>query len=95
MATVATKQEQLTIQITAAQRALFEHAAELQGRSLDDFVVTSLEAEAEETIRGHEELTIRVSPKAYEQILEAIENPPPPNENLRRAFRRYREMFGE
>jgi len=82
------KRERLEARITPEQKALFQRAADLTGRSLTDFVVSSVQAAAEATIRTHQvlELTARDS----EAFLAALANPREPNERLRAAFEHYR-----
>lgn len=92
MARSAVKRERLEARVSPEQKALFQRAADLTGRSLTDFVVSSVQAAAEETIRTHE--VIRLSEGATRQIIEAMLNPPEPNDNLRRAYERHGEMFG-
>jgi uncharacterized protein (DUF1778 family) len=86
------KRERLEARITPEQKALFQRAADLTGRSLTDFVVSSVQAAAETTIRTHQvmELTARET----EALLDALENPPAPNERLRAAAREYRAFTG-
>jgi uncharacterized protein (DUF1778 family) len=92
MARSTAKRERLEARISPEQKALFQRAADLTGRSLTDFVVSSVQAAAEEAIRTHE--VIRLSERATRQIIEAMLNPPEPNERLRGAYERHREMFG-
>ena len=72
--------------------ALLKRAAEIEGRSLTDFVVTAAREAACRTIEGTE--IIRLSVEDQRQIAEAILNPPDPTPALRRAFKRRRELFG-
>ena len=72
--------------------ALLKRAAELQGRSLTDFVVTAARDAASRTIEEAE--IIRLSVADQRQIAEAILNPPEPTAALRRAFKRRLELFG-
>jgi uncharacterized protein (DUF1778 family) len=58
----------------------FKRAAQVQGRSLTDFVV----AAADEAACREDRML----------IAEAIINPPKPTPALRKAARRYRELFG-
>ena len=92
-ATAPTKRERLEARVSPEQKALIQRAAALTGRSLTDFVVSSAQAAAEETIRTHE--VIRLSARDTEILIEALLNPPEPNEALREAARRHRELFGE
>jgi uncharacterized protein (DUF1778 family) len=69
-----------------------KRAAEIQGRTLTDFVVASAYEAACRAIEQTE--IIRLSAEDQRQIAKAILNPPKPTAALRRAARRYRELFG-
>jgi len=72
--------------------ALLKRAAEIEGRTLTDFVVTSAREAACRTIEEAE--IIRLSVEDQRQIAEAILNPPAPTPTLRRAFKHRRKLFG-
>jgi uncharacterized protein (DUF1778 family) len=72
--------------------ARLKRAAEIQGRTLTDFVVAAADEAACRAIEESE--IIRLSLKGQQQIAEAILNPPQATPALKRAARRYREMFG-
>lgn len=72
--------------------ARLKRAAEIQGRTLTDFVVAAADEAACRTIEQTE--IIRLSVEDQRQIAEAILNPPAPAPALRRAAKRYRELFG-
>ncbi len=72
--------------------ALLKRAAEIEGRSLTDFVVSAARAAACRTIEETE--IIRLSVEDQRQIAKALLNPPKPTPSLKRAFRRRRELFG-
>jgi uncharacterized protein (DUF1778 family) len=72
--------------------ALLKRAAELQGRTLTDFVVTAARDAACRVIEEAD--IIRLSVEDQRQLAEAILNPPEPTSALRRAFRRRHELFG-
>jgi uncharacterized protein (DUF1778 family) len=61
--------------------ALIKRAAEMQGRSVTDFVVTAAREEACRTIEQSE--IIHLSVEGQKQIAEAILNPPEPKAALR------------
>ena len=69
-----------------------KRAAEIQGRTLTDFVVAAADEAACRTIQETE--IIRLSIEGQRQIADAILDPPAPASALRRAARRYRELFG-
>jgi uncharacterized protein (DUF1778 family) len=91
--TAVARRERLEARITADQKALFQRAADLSGRSLTDFVVSSLQEAAEEVIRTHQVMKLSAEDTAV--LMEALLNPPEPNENLRAAAARYRTFFNE
>jgi uncharacterized protein (DUF1778 family) len=72
--------------------ARLKRAAEIQGRTLTDFVVAAADEAACRAIQETE--IIRLSLEGQRQIAAAILNPPPPSASLKKAARRYREMFG-
>ncbi len=87
------KRERLEARVTPEQKALFERAAQLQGRTLTDFMVATLHEAAKRTIRDHEVLTLSARDSLY--FARAILAPPEPNRALRDADRRCRELLGE
>jgi uncharacterized protein (DUF1778 family) len=73
--------------------AVVKRAAEIQGRSVSEFIVDAAQQVAHRTI---EETTImRLSVEDQRLIMESILNPPEPAEALRRAFAAHRKLFGE
>lgn len=73
--------------------SLLKCAAELQGRTLTDFVVSAAHQDA---CRVTEETEIiRLSIEDQELFAEAISNPSEPAPALRRAVARAEELFGQ
>jgi uncharacterized protein (DUF1778 family) len=71
--------------------AAVKRAAEIQGRSVSDFVVAAAEEAANRTIeQAH---IIRLSLEDQRRFAESILNPPEPTPALRRAFRRHRKLI--
>ncbi len=68
-----------------------KRAAELQGRSLSDFLVSSAVSMAQQTIE--EMQIIRLSVDDQRAIAEAILNPPPLTPAMARAIDRYRTII--
>lgn len=79
--------------ITPDALAVVRRAAELQGRSLSDFVVAAAQEVAQRTIEQIE--IVRLSREAQEQFAAALLNPPPPTPALARAFERHRTLILE
>lgn len=81
--------ERLEARVTKEQKALFVRAAELQGRSLTDFLVASAQEAAMETVRAHD--TLRLSERDRQAFVSALLARPVPVRTLEEAARRYRE----
>ena len=86
------KTARLEARLTDEQKLLFQHAADLTGRSLTEFVVSSAQEVAMRTVREHELLT--VSGRDRQAFLDALLTPPSPNKRLREAARRYKKVSG-
>ena len=69
-----------------------KRAAEIQGRTVTDFVVAAADEAACRAIEETE--IIRLSLEGQRQIAAAILNPPPATAALKRAAKRYRDLFG-
>jgi len=72
--------------------ARLKRAAEIQGRTVTDFVVAAADEAACRTIEQTE--IIRLSLEDQRRIAQAILRPPAPTAALKKAARRYRELFG-
>jgi uncharacterized protein (DUF1778 family) len=71
------------------QKLLIQRAADLEGRTMTDFVLHSAEAAAERAIEKRAMLVLTA--RASEAFADAILNPRRPGPVLRRAAREYRE----
>ncbi|MGH2559790.1 MAG: DUF1778 domain-containing protein [Thermomicrobiales bacterium] len=94
---VATKQDQqtITVKITAEQKELFQRAAAVQRLTLNEFIVATLNAEADDILFAYPGVVTQVSSEEYERIIDRLDEPGEPSERLRAAFQRYRDVFGE
>jgi uncharacterized protein (DUF1778 family) len=88
-ATAARLEARLPIEVMVR----LKRAAEIQGRTLTDFVVAAADEAACRAIEQME--IIRLSLEGQRQIADAILNPPEPNEAWRKAVKRHHELFGE
>ena len=84
--------QRLEARVTAEQKTLIEHAAALQGRTVTDFVLTSVRDAARRTIEQHRQLELSV--RDSRAFVDALLNPKPVNARLRDTVRRYREITG-
>lgn len=84
---VDVKKERLEARITPEQKSRFKRAASLAGRSLSEFVVTSVDEVARRTISEME--TLRLSTRDRETFVGALLDAPAPNARLRKAAQEY------
>ena len=84
------KSARLEARITPGLQALLKRAAELEGRTVTDFVVAAAQEAAERRVEQSQ--VIRLSMEDQRAFAEAILNPPEPTPALRRAFALHREM---
>ena len=85
------KVARLEARISPEQKQLFERAAELQGRSLTEFVVRSTQEAAQEAIREHELMTLTA--RDTKAFVNALLKPPAPSARLKRAAERYQSLM--
>ena len=78
--------------ISSEQKALFQRAAELQGRTLTDFVIASVHESAVKAIAELE--AIRLTAADSRAFAEALLHPRAPVPELRAAAERYKKMVG-
>ena len=72
--------------------AMLKRAAEIEGRTLTDFVVAAASAAARKTIEDTE--MIKLSVEDQERFADALINPPPLTPAMKRAIARHRSLFG-
>jgi uncharacterized protein (DUF1778 family) len=85
------RSERLEARITQAQKALLKQAAELQGRTLSDFIVQAASEKAIRVVQEHQVITLTAQEQAV--LIEALLKPPAPGPRLRSAARQYRKMM--
>jgi len=84
------RDRRLEARVTPGQKKLIERAAQVQGRTVTDFVITALQDAARKVI---EENTVwKLSHDQQKIFVEALMHPPSPNRKLRAAYRRYEKF---
>jgi uncharacterized protein (DUF1778 family) len=86
------RDERLEARVTAEQKRLIERAAALQGRTVTDFVLSSVQDAARRAIEEHQRLEL--SMRDSEAFVSALLDPTPINDRLRDTVRRYRQATG-
>lgn len=85
------RKERLEARVTKEQKELFQRAADIQGRTLTDFVITSVLNAAKQVITEHENIILT---KQDQQVfVAALLNPPEPSAKLRDAAQRYKQKM--
>jgi uncharacterized protein (DUF1778 family) len=83
------RSQRLEARVSPEQKALFQRAADLQGRMLTDFVVASTYEAAIRTIDDMH--TVRLTAEESRIFAEALLHPRAPTADLKAAARRYVE----
>jgi uncharacterized protein (DUF1778 family) len=91
--TSSARTARLEVRVSPEMLAVVKRAAEIQGRSVSDFAVTTLQEAAHRTIE--ETQIIRLSVEDQHRIAEALLNPPEPTPALRKAFEHHRRLIKE
>lgn len=81
----------LEVRISPKALALVRRAAEMQGRSLSDFVVSAAQEAARKAIE--DDLIMRLSIKDQRALVDSFLSHPKPNAALRRAAAAHRRLF--
>lgn len=89
MATVL-RAERVEIRMTPEQKQNIERAAILRGTSVTDFILNQVQPAAVATIQEFELLELRNEDRRV--FVEALLSPPEPNEALKAAAARYKQM---
>jgi uncharacterized protein (DUF1778 family) len=88
-----TRTARIEARIAPDALAIIKRAAEIQGRSVSDFVVAAAQEAAVNTIEQTQ--IVKLSIEDQRAFAEAILNPPEPAPALRRAFRRHHDLIKE
>lgn len=81
----------LEARISHDLHTMLKRAAELQGRTMTDFVIAAVQDAAQHAIEQAE--LMRLSLADQECFAQALLSPPPPSPALKRAFARRRKLL--
>lgn len=90
MPTGSTRSARIEARIAPDALAVVKRAAELQGRSVSDFVVAAAQDAARKAIEDAQ--IIRLSVEDQRAFVEAIANPPPLTPAMERAIERHHRV---
>ncbi|HET7036019.1 MAG TPA: DUF1778 domain-containing protein [Thermomicrobiaceae bacterium] len=86
------RSSRLDLRIAPEEKELIDRAAALMGSNTTDFVRSTLLGAARDAIRTHE--VIKLTAEGTRVFIEALINPPEPNEHLRALVREFGDSVG-
>jgi uncharacterized protein (DUF1778 family) len=86
----APKEARIEARVSPTQKRLFERAAEIEGVTLTDFAISSMQRAARSAIE--EQTRLELSERNQRAFVEALLNPPAPNKALREGAQAYSRM---
>jgi uncharacterized protein (DUF1778 family) len=93
MTQTQTRTERIEARTTPDTLAIVRRAAEIQGRSVSEFVISAAEQAARKALE--EERLIRLSAAEQTRFVDALLNPKAPAPAMQRAFDHHRRLIGE
>ena len=78
----ALKKQRIDLRLTDEDKKMIEEAAAMTNQTITQFLVSS----ASEVIEQHRRLVLNEA--SWNRVMDAIENPPAPNDKLKRAAKR-------
>ena len=91
MPSAAPTSARLEARISSDLHSMLKRAAELQGRTMTDFVVAAVQDAAQRAINQAE--VVRLTLKDQESFAQALLSPPKPAATLRRAFSQRKKLL--
>ena len=87
MASNTQANERIDCRVTSDSKSLFARAAKISGSNLTAFVIEAARERAIRIIKEHEQLVL--NDEARDVLMNALSNPPAPNEALTNAANKY------
>lgn len=86
----ALKKQRIDLRLTDDDKSMIEEAAAMTNQTITQFMVSSASERAAEVIEQHRRLVLNEA--SWDRVMQAISNPPAPNERLKRAAKRLQNM---
>lgn len=86
----ALKKQRIDLRLNEDDKHMIEEAAAMTNQSISQFMVSTASERAAEVIDQHRRLLL--NEESWNLVMDAITNPPVPNERLKRAAKRLREL---
>ncbi|EEY7880594.1 DUF1778 domain-containing protein [Escherichia coli] len=84
------KKQRIDLRLNEDDKHMIEEAAAMTNQSISQFMVSTASERAAEVIDQHRRLLL--NEESWNLVMDAITNPPVPNERLKRAAKRLREL---
>ncbi len=92
-ARAADKHDRFSARLTAVQKDILQQAAEIEGRTLTEFVLVHAQEAAQKAIR--ERAILRLNERDSIALAQALGSPWEPSQELRVDIRTMRDLFGD
>lgn len=86
----ALKKQRIDLRLTDTDKSMIEEAAAMTNQTVTQFLLNSAAERAAEVIEQHRRLILNQA--SWNQVMDAIDNPPEPADKLKRAARRLQSM---
>ncbi|EBF4218748.1 DUF1778 domain-containing protein [Salmonella enterica] len=86
----ALKKQRIDLRLNEDDKHMIEEAAALTNQSISQFMVSTASKRAAEVIDQHRRQLL--NEESWNLVMEAITNPPAPNDRLKRAAKRLQEL---
>lgn len=86
----ALKKQRIDLRLSDEDKSLIEEAAAMTNQTITQFMVNSASERAAEVIEQHRRLILNEA--SWNQVMDAISNPPAPDSRLKRAAKRLEDM---
>ena len=83
--------ERITARLPHSTRSIIERAAAIYGASINQFIVQAAVERANEVLKSME--TVKLSSRDAQVFMDALANPPEPNEKLLEAMRAHKRLI--
>ena len=83
--------ERITARLPHSTRSIIERAAAIYGASINQFIVQAAVERANEVLKNME--TVKLSSRDAQVFMDALANPPEPNEKLLEAMRAHKRLI--
>ncbi|EHM5632424.1 TPA: DUF1778 domain-containing protein [Citrobacter freundii] len=86
----ALKKQRIDLRLNEDDKHMIEEAAAMTNQSISQFMVSTASERAAEVIDQHRRMLL--NEESWNLVMDAITNPPAPNDRLKRAANRLREL---